>query len=140
MADDDPKADPPRFNAEEILRTVAEIRTAIQRFAPDVLSKPKPEDVIPDERVLPAGVADADTLEIFEQQAVADALQTVAEELDEALTRVNEKLYQDALAIYYAAEELARDPAHADLIPRVEEMRRAYEQSYGRPIPPKGSK
>jgi len=42
----------------------------------------------------------------------------------------------DALRIYYAAEELARDPANAHLIPHVEAMRRAYEHDYGVPIPP----
>lgn len=43
-----------------------------------------------------------------------------------------------ALEIYYAAEELARDPEHAELIPHVARMREAYERDYGVPIPPKG--
>mgnify|MGYP006137632743 CR=1 FL=1 len=35
------------------------------------------------------------------------------------------------------AEELARDPENAHLIPHVEKMREAYLSSYGRPIPPR---
>ena len=48
-----------------------------------------------------------------------------------------EELYRKGLEVYYAAEDLARDPAHAELIPHVEAMRRAHEAQYGRPIPPR---
>jgi len=42
-----------------------------------------------------------------------------------------------AMKVYYAAEELAKDPEHAELIPHVEKMREAYSSFYGKPIPPK---
>jgi hypothetical protein len=44
---------------------------------------------------------------------------------------------QDCLNVYYATEELVKDPANAHLIPHLEAMRKAYEDSYGKPIPPK---
>jgi hypothetical protein len=48
-----------------------------------------------------------------------------------------EEAYRWALDAYYTAEELARDPAHAELVPHVEAMQRAHEAQYGKPIPPK---
>jgi hypothetical protein len=39
--------------------------------------------------------------------------------------------------VYYIAEELAKDPAHAELIQHVEAMRKAHEKQYGKVIPPK---
>jgi len=73
----------------------------------------------------------------FELAAAADALGTLAGQIQSVIDRRMEKLYEEALEVYYVAEELARDPEHADVIPHVEAMRRAHENSYGRPIPPK---
>jgi hypothetical protein len=42
-----------------------------------------------------------------------------------------------ALKIYYAAEELAKDPEHAHLIPYVEQMRAIYRRDFGTDIPKK---
>jgi hypothetical protein len=76
----------------------------------------------------------------FELAAAADALGTLAGQIQSVIDRRMEKLYEDALEVYYTAEELARDPEHADVIPHVEAMRRAHENSYGRPIPPRKEK
>ncbi|HYK04607.1 MAG TPA: hypothetical protein VE974_22840 [Thermoanaerobaculia bacterium] len=46
-------------------------------------------------------------------------------------------LFVVQLDIYYAAEELARDPEHVHLVEHVEKMRRSYEAEEGRPIPSK---
>ena len=62
----------------------------------------------------------------------------MAAELRMAQNEAEARVLSQALAVYYAAEELARDPAHADLIPQVEAMRTAYERDYGRPIPARG--
>jgi hypothetical protein len=48
-----------------------------------------------------------------------------------------EEAYRKALDVYYTAEELARNPEHAELLPHVDAMRQAHEAQYGRPIPPK---
>jgi len=74
----------------------------------------------------------------FEYGAVADALESIADSLGAAIDDAQSNLLAQCLEVYYTTEELSRDPAHADLIPRVEAMRRAYEQSYGKPIPPRG--
>jgi len=47
-------------------------------------------------------------------------------------------LLEDALTIYYIAEDLARDPANAELLPFVEKIRKAHEREFGKPIPAKG--
>ena len=64
-------------------------------------------------------------------------LRSLATDVRSAIEYAHAQATEKALQVYYAAEELARDPAHADLIPHVEAMRKAYEKSYGKPIPAK---
>ena len=47
------------------------------------------------------------------------------------------RLFDQAMEVYYAAEELSRDPAHAHLIPLVEDLRATFERDMGYPIPPR---
>lgn len=116
-----------KLDAEGVLRRLAEIRKGIPFLAdrPPVVKKRT------DER------SKARTLEEFEQMAVIDGLESLSEELSAAIAERHAKAVQEALRVYYTAEELAKDPAHADLIPHVKAMREAYEKSYGHPIPPK---
>ena len=117
------------INAEAILQTLADIRRSI----PYELT-PLP----PQEKASPIAAAhNAETMADFEMETVAEALEGLTAQLSAALERARAKVLADALRVYYAAEELARDPANADLIPHVEEMRRAYEKDYGVPIPPR---
>lgn len=78
------------------------------------------------------------TEEDFEYAALADGLESLTRELEAAIDYAHRLAKAKALEIYYAAEELARDPEHAELIPHVARMREAYERDYGVPIPPKG--
>jgi len=73
----------------------------------------------------------------FEAEAAADALETLAGQIDSVIQRRLQAAYEESLRVYYIAEELARDPAHAHLIPHVEAMRKAHRDSYGKEIPPK---
>lgn len=66
-----------------------------------------------------------------------EAVESLAGEVRTLADRRMEEARRKALEIYYEAEELARDPAHAELVPHVEAMRRAYEAQYGKPIPPR---
>jgi hypothetical protein len=66
-----------------------------------------------------------------------DALQALADDMQSVLDRRMETLYQRSLDVYYAAEELARQPEHAHLVEHVEAMRRAHEKEYGVPPPPR---
>jgi len=79
----------------------------------------------------------ADNVEDFDTFTLIEALETFAEDVSAYAGRKREKALETALNIYYTLEELARDPANADLIPQLETMRRAYERDYGRPIPPR---
>lgn len=73
----------------------------------------------------------------FDYGAVAVAAEQLVHELEEVLGRRERELYAQCLDAFYAAEELSRDPAHAELIPRVEELRKAHLASYGKPVPPR---
>jgi hypothetical protein len=73
----------------------------------------------------------------FAALAAADALSALAAKIKAVLARRHEELYQKCLTAYYVAEDLARDPQHADLIPHVESMRAAHERDYGYSIPPR---
>jgi len=118
-----------KLDAEPILRRLAEIRKSIPFLDQN---PPRRSD---DGRLRPEGIQPR-TAEEFEYAALAEGLESLADELSTAIATQQAKALEGALSIYYAAEELARDPEHADLIPQVERMREAYESSYGRPIPP----
>ena len=55
----------------------------------------------------------------------------------DAILRAEARVLETWLRIYYAAEDLSRDPANAHLLAHVEDMRREYERVFGEPIPPK---
>jgi hypothetical protein len=57
--------------------------------------------------------------------------------MQSVLDRRRQSLYQQALDVYYATEELARDPEHAHLAAQVEALRLAHEREYGHPPPPR---
>jgi hypothetical protein len=113
-----------RMNTQAVLAKLAEIRRSIPRLN----DAPRPEKT---SRV------DAQSVEEFELAAVADALETLGEDLRATIREAEDRLYEQCLDVYYAAEELARDPEHANVIPHVEALRKAHENSYGRAIPTK---
>jgi hypothetical protein len=112
------------MKTEEILEKLAEMRRKI----PHLSHRPRPEK---------KSLVEARTVEEFESAAVIDALETLAEDVRETIKDAERRMYESALDIYYAAEELARDPAHPEMIPQVEAMRAAHQKSYGFPIPTK---
>lgn len=128
----EPKLKP--IDAEGILNKLAEMRKSIPFLKHDAPPSTHDEGVMGG---LDAGGMNPNELEEFNYLAVADGLESLADELSEAIEEKKALALAKALEIYYAAEELAKDPAHAHLIPHVEAMRAAYEQSYGKPIPPK---
>src|SRR5690348_3155367 len=117
------------FDADAILRELTELRQSIPRLDDETRSAAAKK------RKSFEGKLQSATLEEFDQLAVADALEGLATELSIAIERANARMLEQALSAYYVAEELARDPQHPEMIPLVEEMRRAYEKKYGRPIP-----
>jgi hypothetical protein len=97
---------------------------------------PQEEGALNSELLEPRAL-DGDALIDFEAAVVVDSIESVAAELREAINNMNAKVLQDALKTYYITEELAKEPENAHLIPHVEAMRKAYEASYGEPIPPR---
>ena len=118
-----------KLNAEELLAKLAAIRAQIPH-----LDAPRPAREERPERMLPSGAED---MVDFEMESVAEALESMADELHGAIDAAQAKALSQALDVYYTAEELAKDPAHADLIPHLEAMRAAYEHDFGKPIPPR---
>jgi hypothetical protein len=76
-------------------------------------------------------------MELFEMETLAGALESFAGEVSAAIDDAQQKAMVEALKIYYAAEELAKDPEHAHLIPYVEQMRAIYRRDFGKDIPKK---
>ena len=113
-----------RMNTEAILGKLAEIRRSI----PHLRQAPRTET---------QSRLDARSVEEFEAAAVVDALETIADDLRATVDEAHSRLYEQSLDVYYAAEELSRDPEHPEVIPHVEAMRAAHQNSYGRPIPSK---
>ncbi|HEX7152409.1 MAG TPA: hypothetical protein VF618_13055 [Thermoanaerobaculia bacterium] len=118
-----------KLDAEAVLATLAKIRKSLpKRAGAEAPPVPREEASM---RV------DAIDEEDFEALAVADALSSLADEVGAIAREAQERLFEKSLDIYYAAEELAKQPEHADMIEQVEAMRKAYEKSYGTPIPSK---
>lgn len=115
---------PDSLNTDHVLRTVKRIHRSIPHRREDLSAK--------HEGRITGSLAD------FELQAIADGMESVLNDLTAMLERAHEQAREEGLRVYYTAEELSRDPAHADLIPHVKKMREAYERSYGVPIPVRG--
>jgi hypothetical protein len=121
------------IDADGILQKLADMRKSIP-FLADTPPRPTGKNATHD-GLMYAGPMDADAIAAFDYQAVADGFEAFANELRAAIDDAAAKAFDQAMDVYYAAEELAKDPEHADLIPHVQEMREAYERSYGKPIP-----
>ena len=119
-----------KLDAEPILRKLAEMRASIPYLDE---APPRPAD---EGRTALDGIP-LETAEDFEYAAVAAGLQSLADDLSAVIEQKRAHAEAQALEVYYAAEELARDPEHADLIPHVERMRQAYRNDHGHDIPPR---
>lgn len=84
-----------------------------------------------------AAVEHVQAQEDFDLLATADALEGLAAKVRAVVEVKQAEAYQQALDLYYAAEELSKDPAHAHLTEHVERLRAAHLRQYGKPIPPK---
>ena len=117
----------PKLDTEKILAILAKIRAEmpLDKFPPAVRRERIESDMGPQ------------SLEDFELLTIAEALESVADDARAVVNGANKALLENALDVYYAAEELSHDPEHAELIPQVENMRRAYESHYGHAIPTK---
>lgn len=118
----------PKLEAQKVFDLVKQVRETIPEHLRATPKKKPWEDT---------RMRDASNEEEFELLAIADALGELAEELHESIEKANAKILQDCLKVYYATEELVKDPKNAHLKPHLEEMRKAYEESYGQKIPPK---
>ena len=122
----------PRVDAEKILAELADMRARIPFLKDKPPRKPDPSAM--------DGRDDAFSLEEFELMAVADGLRAFAEDLNESIEEQQSKLMVKAMEVYYTAVELSQQPEHADLIPHVENMRKAYVKEYGQPPPERAKK
>jgi hypothetical protein len=121
-----------KIDVEGILNTLAAVRKQIPRLPDAPATSPSTDMPLP--TFVAAG---EDAMEMFEMETLADALESFAGELTDSIDAAREQALAQALEIYYAAEELAKDPEHAHLIPLVEQMRESYRRDYGTDIPKK---
>jgi len=118
---------------EDVLRALTNVRNAIPERLKDG-RRHEPGDERPSQLLLADDDLDV-VLEEFDEKVVLDSLEQVTAEVSSAVNVAEGRLLAHALKIYYAAEELSRDPAHSHLIPIVEGLRRTFEEEYGYPIP-----
>jgi hypothetical protein len=128
---------PQPMNTERLLAELAKVRAAMPLHRIRRKLKPKRISARLDARPLNTLSLNTLSMEDFELETVAEALETMVEETSAVIEALEESVFEQALDIYYAAEELARDPEHAHLIEHVEKMRRSYEAEEGQPIPSK---
>ena len=120
-----------KLDAEEILKTLAELRKSI----PYIDEVAPPWEATEGPSTFPDGVP-VETEEDFEYAAVLDALESMAADVEATVEKLRARTIEAVLEIYYIAENLAQDPANANLLPYVQELRDAYERAFGTPIPP----
>lgn len=123
-----------KMDTESVLRTLADLRKRLP-FAGE--SAPRPAE---DGRTRALDGIPLLTVEDFEYAAIHDAIESLIADVSAVAARKHAEVLETALNVYYTAEELSRDPEHADLIEQVEKMRAAYEKDFGREIPEKGKK
>lgn len=125
-----------KMDTPALLRQLAEIRERLPKPEGPRRVGPQPGSSTTRTKLPRSGDAMAD----FEAQALIDALESMAEDVRAIIAEKQAKLLAMALDVYYTAEELIRDPEHANLIPTVEAMRAAYMKDFGKPIPPRERK
>jgi hypothetical protein len=125
-----------KLDAAAFLRQLAELRERLPMPEGSRRAGPQPGSSTTRTKLPRSGDSIAD----FESQAVIDALESMAEDVHAIVEEKQARLLAMALDAYYVAEDLIRDPAHANLIPQVEAMRAAYKKDFGKPIPPRERK
>jgi len=118
------------MTAAEILDELAKLRERL----PEEMRRPRPKPESTERMAFPPS---GDAMADFEQAAIIEALQSLADDVHAGIEVKRAKMMEKALEIYYVAEELAKQPENAHLIKHVEEMQRAYQAEFGKPIPKK---
>jgi hypothetical protein len=125
-------------DAEALLRVIADVQAAIEgAFTPEERAAAQQATLESEPAPVYATDDKVRALEDFALSGAAESLELLAGQLDALVQQKMDGLYVQALEIYYAAVELARDPEHAHLQAEVEKMRASHIEQYGRPIPPR---
>ena len=127
------------FDPAAVLRVVDQINASLEvELTPEdrVAMRKRSSDDRTSSLVYAAGEREQ-AMSDFEVLGAVDALEAMANEIEAFIEHRMEEAYRKALEVYYTAEELSRDPEHAELVAHVEAMRRAHQEQYGKPIPPK---
>jgi hypothetical protein len=123
-----------KTDVEAIINDIATLRARLPKTARARAAAPPPEKRGERMAFVPG---DDEAMEAFEMLALEDTLESLAADVHAIVEEKREALMAKVMEIYYAAEELSKDPEHADLIPQVEQMRAAYRKDFGTEIPPK---
>ena len=123
----------PPIDAEGVLQVLANVRELIPNLNKEEALPPR-KRAVTDERMASMRMS-ADAMEEFEYQAVIEGLESVAQDIGDALEQKHAKLVEDCLRVYYKMEDLSLTGEHDELIPQVKDLRETYERTYGEPIP-----
>ncbi|HEY0141567.1 MAG TPA: hypothetical protein VGF48_11780 [Thermoanaerobaculia bacterium] len=122
---------PKKMSAETILGRLTEVRDRLPAGPPVVPGNAdEARAMLRDLRN-----ADLEALSDFELETVLEASQSLADELRTTVEAAQERAFEMALDIYYKAEELVQTGEHPELVEHLENMRAAYERSYGEAVP-----
>src|SRR5258708_20860122 len=119
-----PKPLPP-IDAEGILQVLANVRELIPHLNKEEALPPR-KSVGSDERMASAFIS-AEAVEEFGYQAVIEGLESVAQEISEALEQKHAKLAEDCLLVYYKMEELPLNGEPDYLHPQAQDLLTPYD-------------
>ena len=123
----------PKLDAEGILQVLSKVRELLPQLSKEETLPPRKRGDV-DERMIPAHMS-TDAMEEFEYLTVIEGLESVVQDIDEALEQKHAKLVEDCLRMYYKMEELSLSGEHPEMIPQVKDLRETYERTYGEPVP-----
>jgi predicted DNA-binding protein (UPF0278 family) len=123
----------PKCDIDKILDMLAEFRRTIPFMEPQARRK---EDTFDGRASM-----SPDSMNAFEWEVAAEALEDFSADLRASIERARAQAMDAAMKAYYTLEEAMNDPEQAETLrPQVEAMRKAYQEFYGKPIPPNPDK
>ncbi|HYK03771.1 MAG TPA: hypothetical protein VE974_18585 [Thermoanaerobaculia bacterium] len=129
-------------DTDALLQAINELRMTFERTLPRDVRGLLPQGPATDEAApyMYSAVHKEAAMEDFAFESALETLELLAEQARVVAEIKREQAYQMALRIYYGLEDaLAADPDNTEVATHVNNMRRAHQSQYGKPIPPRDS-
>ena len=128
------------IDTDALLQAITELRMAFERtLTPEERAAlPQAEAIDQAAPYLYSSVHRHQAIEDFALESARETLALLAAQADAMVEMKSQQAYRMALRIYYAMEDaLADDPENLEMQAHMENMRRAHQSQYGKPIPPR---